>query len=205
MTLEQQLVDSRVLPVITALDVDSTVRLAQALAEGGMRCVEITLRSAAGLDSLKAVKQALPDMLVAAGTVINPQQVEQAQQAGADLCLSPGISEQLLLATRAAGIPFVPGVATASEIMLGMHHELHIFKYFPASLGGAAALTAFAGPFPDARFCPTGGLTQDNFRDYLALPNVICCGGSWMVSRELISGERWDEVTGLARVAMASQ
>ncbi|MFT4615342.1 MAG: 2-dehydro-3-deoxyphosphogluconate aldolase/(4S)-4-hydroxy-2-oxoglutarate aldolase [Bacteroidia bacterium] len=204
MILEEQLLQSRVLPVITALDIPSTVRLAQALAEGGMGCVEITLRSAAGLDSLRAVKQALPKLLVAAGTITHPRQVIQAQEAGADLCLSPGISAELLQAAHTAAMPFVPGVATASEIMLGSNHGLHIFKYFPASQGGPPALKAFAGPFPDARFCPTGGLNPDNFRDYLALPNVICCGGSWMVAKELVSGERWEEITSLAHAAMTA-
>lgn len=204
MSLQDILAASRVLPVITALDVASTVLLAQALAAGGMRCVEITLRSEAGLASLSAVKDALPDLWVAAGTVTQARQVTAATDAGADLCLSPGISEELLTATAAAGMPFVPGVATASEIMLGAGHGLNIFKYFPAHLGGTAALKAFGGPFPDALFCPTGGLGPDNFRDYLALPNVVCCGGSWMVGRDLVAGERWDDIAALARAAMAT-
>ena len=203
MSLESILAASRVLPVITAIDVDSTVELAAALAAGGMRCLEITLRSETGLESLRAVKEAQPDLWVAAGTVIRGEQVAAAVDAGADLCLSPGISEELLLATAAAGVPFVPGIATASEIMLGSSHGIEIFKYFPAHLGGTAALKAFAGPFPDVLFCPTGGLNPDNFRDYLALPNVICCGGSWMVSKELVTGQRWGDIEALAREAMA--
>ncbi len=203
MNLKDTLAASRVLPVITALDVASTVRLAQALAAGGMRCVEITLRSETGLASLRAVKDALPGLWVAAGTVTRGDQVGAAVDAGADLCLSPGISAELLNATAAANVPFVPGVATASEIMLGSSHGIGIFKYFPASLGGTAALKSFGGPFPDALFCPTGGLGRNNFRDYLALPNVICCGGSWMVSRDLVTGERWDDIEALARDAMA--
>ncbi len=203
MSLESILAASRVLPVITAIDVDSTVELAAALAAGGMRCLEITLRSETGLESLRAVKEAQPDLWVAAGTVTRGEQVAAAVDAGADLCLSPGISEELLLATAAAGVPFVPGIATASEIMLGASHGIEIFKYFPAHLGGTAALKAFAGPFPDVLFCPTGGLNPDNFRDYLALPNVICCGGSWMVSKELVTGQRWGDIEALAREAMA--
>ena len=203
MSLESILAASRVLPVITAIDVDSTVELAAALAAGGMRCLEITLRSETGLESLRAVKEAQPDLWVAAGTVTRGEQVAAAVDAGADLCLSPGISEELLLATAAAGAPFVPGIATASEIMLGASHGIEIFKYFPAHLGGTAALKAFGGPFPDALFCPTGGLRPDNFRDYLALPNVICCCGSWMVSKELVTGQRWGDIEALAREAMA--
>ncbi|NND69379.1 MAG: bifunctional 4-hydroxy-2-oxoglutarate aldolase/2-dehydro-3-deoxy-phosphogluconate aldolase [Halioglobus sp.] len=203
MNLQEVLTASRVLPVITARDVASTVRLAGALAAGGMRCVEITLRSETGLASLRAVKEELPDLWVAAGTVTRGDQVAAAIDAGADLCLSPGISAELLAATAAANSPFVPGVATASEIMLGATHGIEVFKYFPANLGGTAALKAFSGPFPDALFCPTGGLNPANFRDYLALPNVICCGGSWMVTTELVAGERWDDIEALAREAMA--
>ena len=203
MSLEDQLAECRVLPVITPLDADSTVELCRALAAGGMRCMEITLRSPAALDSLRAVKAALPELLLAAGTVTKASHVEQAVDAGAQLCLSPGISQPLLQACAEVRTPFIPGVATASEIMLGLDHGLDVFKYFPASLGGPAALKAFAGPFPDVKFCPTGGLNPDNFREYLALPNVLCCGGSWMVGRELVEGARWEEIEQLARQAVA--
>ena len=194
----------RVLPVVTAIDVDSTVTLARALQRGGMRAIEITLRSGAALESIRAVRDEVPGLQVAAGTVTEPGELERALTAGATLVLSPGATPRLLQAAKESGVDFVPGVATASEIMRGMDHGFDIFKLFPAeAAGGMALLKSFAGPFPSIRFCPTGGLHPGNFRDYLALPNVICCGGSWMVAAELVHNGRWEEIEALAREAMA--
>lgn len=203
MSFAEHLTACRVLPVVTAYDVDSTVALAQALVRGGMTCIEITLRTPAALDSVRAVKQELPSLLVAAGTVIQAADVMGAADAGADFCVSPGISATLLESTAQRKMPFLPGVATASDIMLGMAHGLQNFKLFPAAaLGGMSLLNAFRGPFPTIRFCPTGGLSRDNFREFLALPNVICCGGSWMATETLVKGGQWDVVEALARDAM---
>lgn len=205
MSFADQLAACRVLPVVTAYDAASTLQLAEALARGGMACIEITLRTEAGLDSIRAVKEALPNLQVAAGTVTRAGQVEQVMEAGADFCVSPGISEPLLTATASAGIPFLPGVSTTSDVMLGLEHGLELFKFFPAAAaGGIEMLRAFQGPFPDVRFCPTGGLGPANYRDYLALPNVICCGGSWMVTMELVTGGRWGEIEDLARKAVTA-
>lgn len=204
MSFAEQLASCRVLPVITARDVESTVQLARALDRGGMRAVEITLRTAAGIDSMSAVKAALPGMLVGAGTVTTEAQLAQCQAAGADFCVSPGATAALLQAAANQGAQLLPGVATASEVMLGMEYGLELFKLFPAvAVGGIALLKSLAGPFPDVRFCPTGGLGPANFRDFLALPNVICCGGSWMVGAELVDNGKWDEIEALARQAMA--
>jgi 2-dehydro-3-deoxyphosphogluconate aldolase/(4S)-4-hydroxy-2-oxoglutarate aldolase len=201
-TLEQ----CRVLPVVTAVSVDATVSLARALQRGGMRAIEITLRSAAALDSIRAVSEQVPGLLVAAGTVTNSAELEQAQAAGAGLVLSPGATPALLRAAAASGVDFVPGVATASEIMQGMDHGFAVFKLFPAeAAGGLALLKSLAGPFPNARFCPTGGLDPENFRSYLALPNVICCGGSWMVTTDLVNAGKWDYIEQLAVEAMADK
>ncbi|MFT4520392.1 MAG: 2-dehydro-3-deoxyphosphogluconate aldolase/(4S)-4-hydroxy-2-oxoglutarate aldolase [Halioglobus sp.] len=198
------LTNCRVLPVITAIEVASTVALVQALNRGGMRAVEITLRTPAGLDSISAVAAEVPGMLVAAGTVTNPAQLHSAINAGASMIFSPGSTPQLLRAAREADIDFVPGVATASEVMQGLDEGLSCFKLFPAvAVGGLGLLKSLAGPFPDVKFCPTGGLTPSNFRDYLALPNVVCCGGSWMVSGDLVEAGRWDEIESLAREAMS--
>jgi 2-dehydro-3-deoxyphosphogluconate aldolase/(4S)-4-hydroxy-2-oxoglutarate aldolase len=187
--LENILKKCRVLPVVTPASVEGTVRLAQALQRGGMAAIEITLRSTAALDSIRAVKERVPDMLVAAGTVTNATELQRAASAGATLVLSPGAT---------------PGVATASEVMVGMDHGFSIFKLFPAeAAGGLALLKSLAGPFPQLRFCPTGGLHPGNFRDYLDLPNVICCGGSWMVRADLVDNCKWDEIEALAREAMA--
>lgn len=204
--LINKLEQCRVLPVVTAVSVAATVNLAQALQRGGMRAIEITLRSEAALDSIRAVTEQVPGMLVAAGTVTNPTGLEQALSAGAGLVLSPGATPSLLQAAAASGVDFVPGVATASEIMQGMDHGFGVFKLFPAvASGGLQLLQSLGGPFPDARFCPTGGLNPDNFRSYLALPNVICCGGSWMVATDLVNAGQWDYIEQLAREAMADK
>jgi 2-dehydro-3-deoxyphosphogluconate aldolase/(4S)-4-hydroxy-2-oxoglutarate aldolase len=193
----------RVLPVITATDVESTVQLTRTLLSGGMAAVEITLRTEAGLDSIRAVKDQVPEILVAAGTVTNPSELEAAVNAGADFCVSPGLTEQLLRASSEAGVDFVPGVATASEVMLGMDYGYTTFKLFPAvAAGGINLLKSLGGPYPQVKFCPTGGLTPQNFREFLALPNVVCCGGSWMVADNLVSSGQWTEIERLAREAM---
>jgi phosphogluconate dehydratase len=194
---------ARVLPVVTPPAPEATVHLAEALAEGGMTAIEITLRSETALESIAAVKAALPGMTVAAGTITNAAQYADAVAAGADFCVSPGLTRELLEATRDAAVRLLPGVATASEIMLGLEYGLDRFKLFPAvPVGGIPLLKSFAGPFPQVRFCPTGGLTPANFQDFLALPNVICCGGSWMVASSLIKTGQWQEITRLARHAM---
>ena len=194
----------RVLPVVTAVDTESTVQLARALHRGGMQAIEITLRTDAALDSIRAVQREVPQMLVAAGTVTNPAELDQVLAAGVELVLSPGATPQLLRAAADAGVAFIPGVASASEIMQGLDHGFELFKLFPAQvLGGLAMLKSLGGPFPQVQFCPTGGLNPDNFRDFLALPNVICCGGSWMVAPELVDNDHWNEIEALAQEAMA--
>lgn len=193
----------RVLPVITATDVESTVALCQALRRGGMKAVEITLRTPAALESISAVAEQLPDMLVAAGTVTNPTEMHAVIAAGATIAVSPGSTLQLLRAAREAKFGLLPGVATASEVMQGLDEGYTCFKLYPAvAVGGLNLLKSLAGPFPDVKFCPTGGLNPENFRAFLALNNVICCGGSWMVSDKLVNNGRWDEIEALARDAM---
>ncbi|GAB5451544.1 MAG: bifunctional 4-hydroxy-2-oxoglutarate aldolase/2-dehydro-3-deoxy-phosphogluconate aldolase [Halioglobus sp.] len=205
MNLAEHLPAARVLPVITAVEVESTVELVRALQRGGMRSVEITLRTEQALGSIRAVKKDQPDMAVFAGTVLNGADVQRAVAAGADACISPGISAELLASAAHAGVPFLPGVASASEVMLGLEHGLQFFKLFPAvPVGGIALLKSLAGPFPDVRFCPTGGLNRDNFRDFLALPNVVCCGGSWMVSETLVNNGNWQEIEALAAEALST-
>lgn len=194
----------RVLPVVTARDVASTVALSRALLAGGMGAIEITLRTPAAMDAIIAVKAELPDMLVAAGTVTTVPELERVVAAGVSLALSPGGTDRLLAAAAEAPLQFIPGVASASDVMRAVDYGVKVCKLFPATvLGGQAMLKALAGPFPDMRFCPTGGLNPENFRDFLALPNVVCCGGSWMVAPELVDNERWDEIEQLARGAMS--
>ncbi len=194
----------RVLPVVTARDVESTVQLSRTLARGGMKAVEITLRTDSALECIAAVKAQVPELLIAAGTVTNPAEFEAAVTAGADFCFSPGLTENLLRAASQTNVGFVPGIATASEIMLGLNYGYGCFKLFPAvAVGGIPTLKSLGGPFPQVRFCPTGGLTPDNFREFLALSNVVCCGGSWMVADKLVDSENWTEIERLAREAMS--
>ena len=206
MSLREKLQASRVLPVVTAGDVDSTVQLARALQRGGMAAIEITLRTPSALDAIVAVKQEVPGLLVAAGTVNTPAELEQVVDAGVELALSPGATNALLEAAATAPLDFVPGVASASEVMNALDHGFAICKLFPATtLGGEAMLKSLGGPFPEVLFCPTGGLNATNYRQFLALPNVICCGGSWMVAADLVDNGRWDDIEGLAREAMSEQ
>ncbi|MEP5568720.1 MAG: bifunctional 4-hydroxy-2-oxoglutarate aldolase/2-dehydro-3-deoxy-phosphogluconate aldolase [Halioglobus sp.] len=201
---EHNLSEFRVLPVVTATDVESTLALSKALLAGGMGAIEITLRTPAAMDAIIAVKEALPDMLVAAGTVTTPFELEQVVAAGVSMALSPGATDRLLEAAAEAPLQFIPGVASASDVMRAVDYGVSVCKLFPATvLGGQSMLKALSGPFPEMRFCPTGGLNPDNFRDFLALPNVVCCGGSWMVSAELVGNQRWDDIEQLAREAMS--
>lgn len=203
MTLQGKLRASRVLPVVTAKDVSSTVQLARALHRGGMTAIEITLRTAAAMDAIISVKQEVPGLLIAAGTVTTPTELAQVVDAGVELALSPGATSALLEAATDAPLDFVPGVASASEVMNALDHGFSICKLFPATtLGGESMLKSLGGPFPDVLFCPTGGLNPKNYRQFLALPNVICCGGSWMATADLVDNGRWDDIERLAREAM---
>jgi len=201
--VREWLFDSRVLPVITPGEVASTVKLCLTLAAAGMRTVELTLRSPTALDAMRALAAEVPQLRVAAGTVLTPQQLDLVQQAGALFAVSPGATPALYQAARAAAMPLLPGVATASEVMAGLEQGLECFKLFPATaIGGENLLKALAAPFPGVQFCPTGGLGADNFRRFLALPNVICCGGSWMVSADLVASGDWETIAALASEAM---
>jgi 2-dehydro-3-deoxyphosphogluconate aldolase/(4S)-4-hydroxy-2-oxoglutarate aldolase len=206
MRLQEKLRVSRVLPVVTAGDVDSTVQLARALQRGGMTAIEITLRTPSAMEAIAAVKQEVPELLVAAGTVNSPADLDRVVAAGVELALSPGSTSALLSAAADAPLDFVPGVASASEVMNALDHGFSICKLFPATIvGGESMLKSLGGPFPEVLFCPTGGLNPTNYRQFLALPNVICCGGSWMVAADLVGNGHWDEIERLAREAMSTQ
>ena len=204
MSFRNELSTYRVLPVITVDDVDSTVELARALAAGGMKALEVTLRTPAALDAIVALREALPELVIGSGTVTNPAELQRAIDAGCRFHVSPGLTPTLLDAAREAGVDMLPGVATASEVMLGMEYGLECFKLFPAvPVGGISLLKALGGPFPQLAFCPTGGLNPENFRSFLALPNVICCGGSWMVAPDLVRERQWGMIQVLAEQAMS--
>lgn len=181
--IEQIMLTAPVIPVLVIDDVAHAVPIATALVAGGLRVLEVTLRTPAGLDSITAMKQ-VPGAIVGAGTVLNPQDLAAAIGAGAEFIVSPGLTDPLGKAAVASGIPFLPGIANASEIMRGLDLGLDRFKFFPAETsGGRPALKALAGPFGNIRFCPTGGITAANAADWLALDPVLCVGGSWLVAR----------------------
>lgn len=193
---------SRVVPVIVVTDPAQAVPMAEALLAGGVDVMEITLRSAAGLAAIEAVARAVPEMQVGAGTVTRASEVAQVLAAGARFGLSPGSTPALLTAVLAAGLPFVPGVASPSEAMAARDAGFTLMKCFPAAqLGGVEVLKAWGGPLPDLRFCPTGGVSLANMGSFLALPNVAMVGGSWLTPAAAVKAGDWAQITRLAREA----
>jgi 2-dehydro-3-deoxyphosphogluconate aldolase/(4S)-4-hydroxy-2-oxoglutarate aldolase len=189
--------DGPVIPVLVLDDVAEARLFAEALVAGGLRVLEVTLRTPAALDAIRAMKE-VTGAIVGAGTVLNPRQLDQALAAGAEFIVSPGLTEPLGQAAEAAGVPYLPGVATAGDIMRGLDLGLTRFKFFPAiAAGGIDALKALAAPFAEARFCPTGGIDATNAPRWLALESVLCVGGSWVAPRGAPSGE----IERLARAA----
>ena len=193
-----------VIPVITIERVADAVPLARALVSGGLRLLEITLRTAAGRDAAAAIVAEVPDAVVGIGTVLTPEDLARSRELGARFALSPGATPELLDAAAKSDLPFMPGVATASELMAALTRGFDVVKFFPAvPAGGAAALKALAGPFPNARFCPTGGVSEDNAAEWLALPNVVVVGGSWLTPAAEIRAGAWDRIAERARRATA--
>jgi 2-dehydro-3-deoxyphosphogluconate aldolase/(4S)-4-hydroxy-2-oxoglutarate aldolase len=193
-----------VIPVLTIERLEHAEPLARALVAGGLRVLEVTLRTPVALEAISLMSVAVPSAIVGAGTVLNGADFEHAAAAGARFIVSPGLTEPLLAAARASPLPFLPGVATASEVMRGLDAGLTRFKFFPAaSAGGPAALAALAGPFGEARFCPTGGVTAQSAPEYLAQPNVLCVGGGWVAPASVTRSGDWDRVTVLAKAAAA--
>ncbi|HUH39635.1 MAG TPA: bifunctional 4-hydroxy-2-oxoglutarate aldolase/2-dehydro-3-deoxy-phosphogluconate aldolase [Castellaniella sp.] len=193
---------SPVMPVIVIQDVDTAVHLARALLAGNIRTLEVTLRSDVALAAIRAIRDQVPDALVGAGTVRTPQQLDAALQAGAQFVVSPGLTPELSKAALRSGIPFLPGVATASEAMQAADQGFVVQKLFPAqAVGGTALLKAWYGPLPDLVFCPTGGIDLYNMGAYLSLPNVACVGGSWLTPKQAIHDAQWQLITELASQA----
>lgn len=195
---------SRVVPVIVLNDAAHAVPLAHALLEGGIDVMEITLRSGVALKAIESVARAVPQMRVGAGTVTRVAEVKQVISAGATFALSPGCTDDLVHAVREANLPFIPGVMTPSEVMRARDHGFTLMKLFPASqAGGLGMLRALGAPLPDVRFCPTGGVSVENLRDFLKLPNVAMAGGSWLTPADLLRHGDWAGITNLAREATA--
>jgi 2-dehydro-3-deoxyphosphogluconate aldolase / (4S)-4-hydroxy-2-oxoglutarate aldolase len=192
----------RIVPVIVIKDLGHALPLAEALVEGGLNVLEITLRTPAALEAIRTISASVKGAIVGAGTVINAEQFVQATAAGAKFVVSPGLTEEVVRASRDHLVPILPGVATASEIMLGISLGLKTFKFFPAeSVGGAPAIKALGGPFPQVSFCPTGGVNAKNLGSYLSLPNVIAAGGSWMVPSDLNEADAFARASAMAREA----
>lgn len=190
-----------VIPVLTVPDAQKAEGLARALVTGGLPALEVTLRTPAALDAIRAMT-AVDGGVVGAGTIMTPADVQAAKEAGALFGVSPGATDRILDAAEEIGLPMLPGAATASEIMRLLERGYTMLKFFPAEAsGGAAALGAFAGPIPQVTFCPTGGVSLKNVRDYLALPNTVCVGGSWVAPAALIEAEDWAGIETLAREA----
>lgn len=191
-----------VLPVVVIDDAADAVPLARALVAGGLPAIEVTLRTPAALDAIRAISSEVPEAVVGAGTVISPRTAEEAAAAGARFLVSPGWTDTLLDAMRASGLPFLPGVSTASEVVALLERGVHEMKFFPAeAAGGTAYLKSLAGPLPQARFCPTGGITPATAPAYLALPNVACVGGSWLLPPDALAAKDWGRVGELARAS----
>jgi 2-dehydro-3-deoxyphosphogluconate aldolase / (4S)-4-hydroxy-2-oxoglutarate aldolase len=203
MTAPNKLLEvSAVIPVVTIDDPDHAVPVARALLSGGIPIIEVTLRTDRALEALARIAAEVPDILAGAGTVRTPQQADDAVNRGAQFLVSPGASLRLLQHLISLPVPVLPGVATVSETLTALDHGLTDLKFFPAGpAGGASYLSALAAPVPEARFCPTGGVTPDNMADYLALPNVPAVGGSWLTPARVLASQNWAQVRSLAEDA----
>jgi len=192
-----------VIPVLTIEREADAVPLARALCAGGLTVLEVTLRTDAALAAIKAMRKALPQAIVGAGTLTRPEDFERVAAAGAQFAVTPGLTEELAVAGRHAGFPLLPGIATASELLAACAAGYSALKFFPAEpAGGTAMLKAFAPVFPDVIFCPTGGITRESAPRYLALANVACVGGSWLAPAAAVKAGDWAQIEALARDAM---
>jgi 2-dehydro-3-deoxyphosphogluconate aldolase/(4S)-4-hydroxy-2-oxoglutarate aldolase len=193
-----------VVPVLIIEDAKAAVPLARALVAGGLKAIEITLRTAAALEAVRLVAEEVEGAVVGAGTILNPSHYAAAVDAGSQFIVSPGTTQELLDVARQSDIPLLPGAATASEVMALREEGYEVLKFFPAEqAGGAAYLKALSSPLAGTLFCPTGGISLKNAMDYLSLPNVVCVGGSWVAPKELVSAGDWAGITKLASEAAA--
>lgn len=193
-----------VIPVIKIANVGDAVPLARALARGGLRAIEITLRTTDALEAIRRIAGEVEEAIVGAGTILNTRQFDDAVAAGSQFIVSPGFTKELLSAAGNSAVPYLPGAITPGEMMTALEAGIDFLKFFPAEqAGGAAYLKSLASPLAAIRFCPTGGISAKNARDYLALPNVVCVGGSWIAPDDLVAGGQWDAIEELAREASA--
>lgn len=195
---------SPIIPVVVIENIKDAVPLAQSLIEGGIQIIEVTLRSSCALEAIELIAKNVPKMRVGAGTILNPTQLEQAQNRGAEFLISPGLTIKLLEHAKKKDMPLIPGVSSSSEVMQALELGYSALKFFPAEYcGGVKLLNAFNGPFKGVKFCPTGGISADNMRSYLNLENVLCVGGSWLTPKNLIQNKEWDKITEICKRALA--
>ncbi len=195
-SIKEVMTTSPVMPVMVINHLEHAVPLAKALVEGGLKVLEITLRTPVALDAIRLIKAEVPDAIVGAGTIINVQTLHHAIAAGAEFIVSPGVTDNLLDAALETSVPLLPGVITPSEVMRLLDKGIHHMKFFPAeAAGGIPMLKSIAGPLPQVTFCPTGGVNPKNAPEYLALSNVACVGGSWMAPVDLVDAGNWTEIT----------
>ncbi|GAA7712924.1 bifunctional 4-hydroxy-2-oxoglutarate aldolase/2-dehydro-3-deoxy-phosphogluconate aldolase [Helicobacter pylori] len=195
---------SPIVPVVVIENIKDAVPLVQSLIEGGIPIIEVTLRSSCALEAIELIAKNVPKMRVGAGTILNPAQLEQAQNRGAEFLISPGLTIKLLEYAKKKDMPLIPGVSSSSEVMQALELGYSALKFFPAEYcGGVKLLNAFNGPFKGVKFCPTGGISADNMRSYLDLENVLCVGGSWLTPKNLIQNKEWDKITGICKRALA--
>ncbi|UOR22627.1 bifunctional 4-hydroxy-2-oxoglutarate aldolase/2-dehydro-3-deoxy-phosphogluconate aldolase [Helicobacter pylori] len=195
---------SPIIPVVVIENIKDAVPLAQSLIEGGIQIIEVTLRSSCALEAIELIAKNVPKMRVGAGTILNPTQLEQAQNRGAEFLISPGLTIKLLEYAKKKDMPLIPGVSSSSEVMQALELGYSALKFFPAEYcGGVKLLNAFNGPFKGVKFCPTGGISTDNMRSYLNLENVLCVGGSWLTPKNLIQNKEWDKITEICKRSLA--
>ncbi len=195
---------SPIIPVVVIEDIKDAVPLAQSLVEGGIPIIEVTLRSSCALEAIELIAKNVPKMRVGAGTILNPTQLEQAQNRGAEFLISPGLTIKLLEHAKKKDMPLIPGVSSSSEVMQALELGYNALKFFPAEYcGGVKLLNAFNGPFKGVKFCPTGGISIDNMHSYLNLENVLCVGGSWLTPKNLIQNKEWDKITEICKRSLA--
>lgn len=202
MSIENILTSAPVVPVVVIENLEDAVPLAKALYYGGLKALEITLRTPVAAEAVKLMKEAVPEAYVGTGTVIDKATFEASVAAGADFMVSPGVNDELLALAKETDIPFLPGAATPSEVMNLASHGFKFLKFFPAeAAGGAPMLKSIGGPLPQVKFCPTGGISLATAPKYLALNNVVCVGGTWMLDKELIANKDWQAIEALAKQA----
>ncbi|WQY39147.1 bifunctional 4-hydroxy-2-oxoglutarate aldolase/2-dehydro-3-deoxy-phosphogluconate aldolase [Helicobacter pylori] len=195
---------SPIVPVVVIENIKDAVPLAQSLVEGGIQIIEVTLRSSCALEAIELIAKNVPKMRVGVGTILNPTQLEQAQNRGAEFLISPGLTIKLLEYAKKKDMPLIPGVSSSSEVMQALELGYNILKFFPAEYcGGVKLLNAFNGPFKGVKFCPTGGISTDNMHSYLNLENVLCVGGSWLTPKNLIQNKEWDKITEICKRSLA--